>query len=433
MAPRTLSSDGTALVSAACRELVAMTAEDSPVKIAFAAPSTDQSVPMFRKFLQGRPLVRAELPDGSLAWLVGGYDEARQVLVDQRFSRELAVAPGRSLQGTEVFAAGSILGLDPPRHTRLRKLVASAFTPRRVEQARPRVAGIVTELIDAVLAKPPPADLVSSFSLPLPVQVICEMLGVPASDLDRFHAWSDAILGDWERDSDMIMTALVELYNYLAGLIAIKRADPGDDLMTALIAARDREDKLSEEELTMMGCALLIGGHETTANQINVSLVTLLEHPDQLARLRAEPDLIPGAVEELMRYVRLGDGLPPARVAAQDVRLGDELIRAGETVHPLYASANRDPRAFSDPNRLDVGRPAASHLGFGAGPHHCLGANLARLELQEAFRGLITRVPGLQLAVPARDLRFKPGMALHSLRELPVRWDAETGTRAVTG
>jgi cytochrome P450 len=259
------------------------------------------------------------------------------------------------------------------------------------------------------------------------------MLGVPAADLDQFHAWSDTILGDWARDSDMIMAALVELYNYLAGLIEIKRAEPGDDLMTALIAARDSEDRLSEEELTMMGCALLIGGHETTANQINLSLVTLFEHPAQLARLRAEPGLIPGAIEELMRYVRLGDGLPPARVAAEDVPLGDVLIRAGETVHPLYASANRDPRAFSNPDQLDVGRAPGSHLGFGAGPHHCLGANLARLELQEAFRGLITQVPGLRLAVPPGELEFKPGMALHSLRELPVRWDAEAGARAVTG
>jgi cytochrome P450 len=400
-----------------------MTVGDRPVRLPLAEqPSMDQSGPMFHQYLQGRPVVRAELPDGRLVWLIAGFDEVRQILVDQRFSRALAVAPGRPLQGTEVFAAGSILGLDPPQHTRLRKLVASAFTARRVEAHRPRVVSIVNELIDGLLEQPEPADLVAGFSLPLPVQVICELLGVPAEDLAQFHAWSDTILGDWQRDSDQIMSALVELYDYFGGLIELKRAEPADDLMTALIDARDTQDCLSEEELTTMGCALLIGGHETTANQINVSLLALLDHPDELARLREDSDLIPGAIEELMRYVRLGDGLPPARVTTEDVTVGDVTIPAGDAVVPLYATANRDPRAFTEPNRLDVGRPAANHLSFGAGAHHCLGAQLARLELQEAFRGLIGRMPELRLAVPADELSFKPGMALYSLAELPVRW-----------
>ncbi len=400
-----------------------MTVADRPVRLPLTEqPSIDQSAPMFHEYVQDRPVVQAELPDGRLVWLIAGFDEVRQILVDQRFSRALAVAPGRPLQGTEVFAAGSILGLDPPEHTRLRKLVASAFTARRVEAHRPRVVSIVNELIDGLLERPQPADLMSGFSLPLPVKVICELLGVPAEDLPRFHVWSDTILGDWQRDSDQIMSALLELYNYFTGLIEVKRAEPADDLMTALIDARDSRDRLSEEELTTMGCALLLGGHETTANQINISLLALLDHADELAKLRADPDLIPGAVEELMRYVRMGDGLPPARVTTEDVTLGDVTIPAGDAVLPLYATANRDPRAFSDPNTLDVGRPPASHLGFGAGAHHCLGAQLARLELQEAFRGLIGRMPGLRLAVPADQLRFKPGMAVYSLAELPVRW-----------
>jgi cytochrome P450 len=368
-------------------------------------------------------VVRVELPDGSLAWLVSGYNEVRQMVVDQRFSRALAVAPGRSLQGTEVFAAGSIMGLDPPEHTRLRRLVASAFTARRVEAMRPRVASIVGELIDALLDQPQPADLVASFSLPLPVQVICEMLGVPAEDVELFHAWSDAILGDWQGDSEQIMVALVALYNYFAALIETRRARPADDLMTALIAARDEGDRLSEEELTTLGCTLLIGGHETTANQLNLSLLVLLDHPAELAKLRADPEMIPAAIEELMRYVRLGGGLPPARMTTEDVQLGGVTIRAGEVVMPLFATANRDPSVFSDPDRFDVSRVPGNHLAFGAGVHHCLGAQLARLELQEAFGGLLSRLPELRLAVPAEELRFKPGMALHSLRELPVRWD----------
>jgi cytochrome P450 len=397
-----------------------MTVDSSPVKFTPALPG--QPVPEIATVSGGRPVFRAELPDGRIVWLVSGYENVRQMIIDQRFSRALAVAPGRAQPGFEMSAADSINGMDPPEHTRLRKLVASAFTARRVEALRPRVASIVNELIDAMAGRPQPADLVGGFSLPLPAQVICEMLGVPAADLEQFHAWSDTIIGDWQRDSGEIMTALAALYGYFGTLIEIKRARPADDLMSALIAARHDADRLSEHELTVMCCTLLIGGHETTANHINLSLLLLFDHPGEVATLRGDPGLIPAAVEELLRCTRLG-GLPPARVTTEDVQLGGVTIPAGEHVMPLYSTANRDPSAFTDPDRLDVTRDAASHLAFGAGVHHCLGAQLARVELQEAFRGLIGRLPGLRLAVPASDLEFKPGMAIHSLRELPVRWD----------
>jgi cytochrome P450 len=396
-----------------------MTVDSSPVKFTPALPG--QPVPEIGTISGGQPVFQAELPDGRIVWLVSGYENVRQMIIDQRFSRALAVAPGRAAPGFEMSAAESINGMDPPEHTRLRKLVASAFTARRVEALRPRVASIVNQLIDAMAGRPQPADLVAGFSLPLPAQVICEMLGVPAEDLEQFHAWSDTILGDWQRDAGEIMTALAELYGYFGALIEIKRDRPADDLMSALIAARDDADRLSEHELTVMGCTLLIGGHETTANQINLSLLLLLDHPDQVATLRADPELIPAAVEELLRCTRLG-GLPPARVTTEDVQLGGIRIPAGEQVMPLYATANRDPSVFTDPDQLDVTRDAAGHLAFGAGVHHCLGAQLARVELQEAFRGLIGRLPGLRLAVPASELEFKPGMAIHSLRELPVCW-----------
>ena len=396
-----------------------MSVDSSPVRFTPARPG--QPVPDIATISGGRPVFRAELPDGRIAWLVSGYETVRQMIIDQRFSRAQAVAPGRAVPGFEMSAAESISGMDPPEHTRLRKLVASAFTARRVEALRPRVAAIVNELIDAMAGRPQPADLVAGFSLPLPAQVICEMLGVPAADLEQFHAWSDAIIGDWQRDADEIMTAVAGLYGYFGTLIEIKRARPADDLISALIAARDDADRLSEHELTVMCCALLIAGHETTANQINLSLLLLLDHPDQVVTLRADPELIPGAVEELLRCTRLG-GLPPARVTTEDVRLGGITIPAGEQVIPLYSTANRDRSVFTDPDRFDVTRDGAGHLAFGAGVHHCLGAQLARVELQEAFRGLIARLPGLRLAVPASDLEFKPGMAIHSLRELPVRW-----------
>jgi cytochrome P450 len=396
-----------------------MTVDSSPVKYTPTLPG--QPVPEIRTIGGDRPVFRAELPDGRIVWLVTGYENVRQMIIDQRFSRALAVAPGQARPGFEMFAAGSINGMDPPGHTRLRKLVASAFTARRVEALRPRVTSIVNELIDAMAGRAQPADLVAGFSLPLPAQVICEMLGVPAEDLEQFHAWSDTIMGDWHRDSDEIMTALAGLYGYFGALIEVKRARPADDLMSALIAARDEDDRLSEHELTVMCCTLLIGGHETTANQINLALLLLFDHPGEVATLRADPGLIPAAVEELLRCSRLG-GLPPARVTTEDVQIGGVVIPAGEQVMPLLGTANRDPSAFTDPGRLDVTRDAASHLAFGAGVHHCLGAQLARVELQEAFRGLIGRLPGLRLAVPASDLEFKPGMAIHSLRELPVLW-----------
>ncbi len=396
-----------------------MTVDSSPVKFTPALPG--QPVPEIRTIGGGRPVFRAELPDGRVVWLVSGYENVRQVIIDQRFSRAMAVAPGQAQPGFEMFAAGSINGMDPPEHTRLRKLVASAFTARHAEALRPLVASIVNRLIDAMLDRPQPVDLVAGFSLPLPAQVICEMLGVPAADIGQFHAWSDTVIGDWQRDSDEIMAALVELYGYFGRLIEIKRAQPADDLISALIAARDDTDRLSEQELTVMCCTLLIGGHETTANQINLSLLLLFDHPGQVARLRADPGLIPGAVEEVLRYTRLG-GLAPARVTSEDVAIGGVTIPAGEQVIPLFATANRDPSVFADPDRFDVTRDAASHLSFGAGVHHCLGAQLARVELQEAFRGLIGRLPGLRLAVPANELEFKPGMAIHSLRELPVLW-----------
>jgi cytochrome P450 len=396
-----------------------MTVDSSPVKYTPALPG--QPAADIRAISHGRPVFRAELPDGRIVWLVSGYENVRQMMIDQRFSRALAVAPGQARPGVEMFAAGSILGMDPPEHTRLRKLVASAFTVRRVEALRPRVASIVGELIDALLDRPQPADLVAGFSLPLPTQVICEMLGVPAADLEQFHAWSDVIIGDWQRNADEIMTALAELYGYFGALLTTKRARPADDLMSALIAARDHADRLSEEELTVMCCTLLIGGHETTANEINLSLLLLFDHPGEAAKLRADPGLIPGAVEELLRYARLGS-LPPTRVTREDVAIGGVVIPAGEQVIPLIGTGNKDPSVFSDPERFDVTRDAASHLTFGAGVHHCLGAQLVRVELQEAFRGLFSRLPGLRLAVPASELEFKPGMAIHSLRELPVRW-----------
>jgi cytochrome P450 len=388
-----------------------------------APPSIFHPAPQLKDLQQDRPVVQIQLPDGKRGWLVTRYDDVRQVLVDPRFSRAAASGPDVPDTGLGQASADSILGMDPPEHTRLRRLVAGAFTARRVEALRPRVSKLVDELIDRLMTLPQPADLVENFSLPLPVQVICELLGVPAEDRHVFHEWSDSVLSDISGDPTEIDAAFGHLGEYFGRLIATKRAAPQDDLMTALIAARDDQDRLSEGELIRLGFTLLIAGHETTANQINLILLTLHEYPDQLERLRTRPETIPPAVEELMRFVQLGaggSGLP--RVTTEEVVLSGVRIPAGSAVIPVMTAANRDPAAFTDPDRLDVSRPQTAHMAFGAGVHHCLGAQLARMELQEALRGLLGRLPTLAIAAPIDELIFKDGMIVRSLKALPVRW-----------
>ncbi len=380
--------------------------------------------PTLSALQKSEPIARFSTADGRTGWVVTRYQDVRTVLVDPRFSRAEASNPELNLPDTGLGQAttGSILGLDPPEHTRLRRLVAGAFTARRVEALRPRAAEIVGELIDALTALPQPVDLVEHFSLPLPVQVICELLGVPAEDRHVFHGWSDAVLGDVTTDPARIAGAFAALDAYFRKLIAAKREQPADDLMTALIEARDERDRLSEDELVRLCQTVLVAGHETTANMINMFLLTLHENPEQLNRLLTQPETIPQAVEELMRFVQLGEGSGLVRVTTEEVELAGVRIPAGSAVVPLMTVANRDPQLFDDPDTLDVTRSAGAHLGFGAGVHHCLGAQLARMELQEALRGLLARLPGLRVDVPVAELRFKNGMIVRSLHELPVRW-----------
>ena len=378
-----------------------------------------------RELTKKCPVNKVQLPNDSTAWLVTGFDQVREMLIDQRYSRALVFAPGRELYGVEATLADSMLAMDPPEHTRLRKLVAGAFTEKRMQALRPRVARIVDDLIDSMLAGPRPADLSHSFSLMVPAGVICALLGVPISDVDSFHEWSNAIFGDWDRSPGEIGEAYAAMSRYVSELIAQKREAPEDDLISVLVDARDAAGKLTEGQLVDLCIQLLGAGHETTANSINMSFVALSQYPDELARLRADPGLIPAAVEELLRYVTIsGSGFVPfARITREEVCLGGVTIPAGDAVLPSFNVANRDPGAFDAPDQLDVGRAPKTHLAFGAGAHHCLGAQLARMELQEAFRGLLTRLPGLRMTVPMSELEFREGQAIASMRELPVTWD----------
>ncbi len=388
----------------------------------FGDPDRLNLNPLYEQLRRSEPLTRVRLPYGEEAWLATRYDDVRLILGDARFSRAASV--GRDEPRTHPHQGESgMLAMDPPEHTRLRKLIAKAFTARRVETLRPRTQEIADQLLDGMQAHGSPADLVEHFATPLPVTVICELLGVPFTDRDRFQLWSEAIISTTSLTPQQIMEYLGNLHAYIAGLIAQRRAQETDDLLGAMVKARDEdEDRLTEAELVQLSAGLLAAGHETTVTQLPNFVYVLLTNPDQLAELRADPTLIPAAVDELMRYVPLGTAAAFARYATEDVMVGDVLVRAGEPVLGALASANRDDKVFEHPDELDFHRESNPHLGFGHGPHHCVGAQLARMELQVALQTLITRFPNLELAVAEEELPWKKGMLVRGLQELPVRW-----------
>ncbi|MFC5748970.1 cytochrome P450 [Actinomadura rugatobispora] len=377
--------------------------------------------PAYERLRAAGPVTRVRLPGGAGGWLVTGWAEARRVLSDPVFSRELAVGRGAGAR-RETF----LTDMDPPEHTRVRRHAVRAFTHRRVQELRPRVREVVAGLLDAMAAAGPPADLVRSLSLPLPVRIISELLGVPDGDRDRFQGWSDAFLSVSAHTPEQVREAHEALDGYLGELIARRRAEPSGDLLSALVHARDDLGPggggLSEDELVALGVGLLVAGYETTAGQITNLTYTLLSRREHWERLAKLPELPPAAVEELLRYVPLGSDTGMPRVAARDVELGGAAIRAGETVLVARPAANRDPSAFPDPEELALDRDGNPHLAFGHGIHHCLGAHLARLELNEAIGGLLRRFPALRLAVPEEELRWKSGLSVRGLHELPVTW-----------
>jgi cytochrome P450 len=316
----------------------------------------------------------------------------------------------------------SFLGLNPPDHTRLRKLVSKAFTPRMVAQLTPRIEQITAELLDAALVVDGPVDLIKDFASPLPVVVISELLDVPLADRERFEAWSHQLARALDPDfllppdvRRQAVRAREEFADYFRELVALRRADPGDDLLSALVAVHDQGDVLTESELLATLILLLIAGHETTVNLIGNSTLALLRHPDQLARLRAEPELIDRAIEELLRYdspVQL-----TIRSALRDAEVGGRTIPQGSFALLLIGAANRDPGEHDDPDRLDLGREPSRHLAFGQGVHFCLGAPLARLEGRIALNALTRRAPRIQLSA---EPSWKDNVVLRGLQDLRV-------------
>ncbi|TDB77241.1 MULTISPECIES: cytochrome P450 [unclassified Micromonospora] len=394
----------------------------TPQRYPFSAPHRLDVDPRYAQLRREEPLIRIRLPFGEPAWLATRYADVRTVLADPRFSRAASVGRDQP-RNTPLQPDEGILAMDPPEHTRLRRLVAKAFTARRVEELRPRTRAVAEELVDGMLAAGPPADLVAHLATPLPIRVICDLLGVPVADQDRFRTWSEAIVSTTSLSPDTIRSYVDQLMGYMAGLIAQRRVTPTDDLIGAMVRARDENaDRLTEEEVVQLAAGLLAAGHETTVTQIPNMVYVLLTEEGGWERLRAEPDLVPKAVEELMRFIPLGATAAFPRYAVEDVELGGVLVRAGEPVVVSVHSANRDESVFTDPERLDLGREVNPHLGFGHGVHHCIGAQLARMELQVVLETLLRRTPGLRLAVPPSELTWKSGLLVRGLTAMPVRW-----------
>ncbi|WP_410673340.1 cytochrome P450 [Amycolatopsis sp. cmx-4-68] len=346
----------------------------------------------------------------------------RTVLGDARFS--LAEATVRDVPRLTPQRQGAILtDQDPPDHTRLRRLVAKAFTARRVEQLRGHAEQITRELLDEMVEAGPPADLAGALAVPLPGLMICELIGVPYADRDRFRDWVGAWMSVTALTPEERGEHLAQLAGYLAGLAAQRRRNPTGDLLGALVIASDEGDRLTEDEVVQLTMLILAAGYESTASQIVNFTHALLTHPGQLALLRSRPGLLPGAVEELMRWVPLlavADVLP--RYALADVELSGGTVRAGEPVLLAKHAANRDRRRYEDPHRLDLTRDAQGQLGFGHGIHHCLGAQLARMDIQTALAALLDRFPDLRAAVPEAELTWKTGMAVRGPVAFPIAW-----------
>ncbi|MFF3731717.1 cytochrome P450 [Streptomyces sp. NPDC002476] len=368
-----------------------------------------------------QPVFPVRLFDGRTVWMVTGHAEARSLLVDPRVSSDRE-NPSFPIFAERVAKASlrrvELIGVDDPEHNVQRRMLIPGFTVKRTEALRPHIQQIVDRLLDQMIEQGPPTDLISDFALPVPSMVICSLLGVPYSDHEFFEAQSRKLLrGPAAAD---VEAARESLDDYFRVLIDQKRTAPGEGLLDELIAKQLETGAVDHEQLVRLSEILLVAGHETTANMISLGTFTLLQHPDQLARMRESDDLMTSAVEELLRFLSIADGM--ARVAVADIEVGGVTIRAGDGIILSTSVINRDENVYPAPDELDVGRNARNHVAFGFGVHQCLGQNLARAELEIALRELLRRLPGLSLAVPADEVPFKPGDTIQGLLELPVTW-----------
>ncbi|MEU3023536.1 cytochrome P450 [Nocardiopsis alba] len=397
--------------------------DPSPLTLPLDVPDPERPAPA----LSGRaPACPVVLPTGDRAWLVRTHADNRTVMSDPRFSRAAAAAAGAPRARNIPLDAASITTMDPPEHTRMRRIVGGAFNPRRLERLREGVRATARTLVDDVAARVmtgEPADLVAGLARPLALSVIADLLGLPEEDRADFRRWCDAYLRSAPDEAAAAREAAERLDDYFTELVRARREEPGEDLFGELISARD-EDLLDDAELHTFAVTLLVAGYETVAAQLACSLVVLLRQGPPVSRFLDGEGLRPGVLEELLRFTPVAVTGGTIRVATADVELSGVRIRRGEAVLPALGAANRDPAVFPEPDRFDPERRerpgAAPHLAFGYGPHRCLGAHLARVELATALEELLTRLPGLRPATPLDDLRWDLSKPLRCPRTLPV-------------
>jgi pentalenic acid synthase len=367
---------------------------------------------------EARPLSRVTLYDGRSVWVVTGHAAARRLLSDQRLSTDSTndafPLPTERFASVRSRRRTALLGVDDPEHNAQRRMLIPGFTLKRTADLRPRIRRTVDELLDAMVEQGPPAELVSAFALPVPSIVICDLLGVPYADHEFFEEQSRRLLrGPSAQDTE---DARLRLEGYLGELIEHKRDKPGEGVLDDLVGQQLARGRLDKQELIELATILLVAGHDL----ISLGTYTLLRHPERLAELKADPELMPAAVEELLRFLSIADGM--LRVATEDIEIEGVTIRADEGVVFSTSVINRDTSAYAEPDTLDWHRSARHHLAFGFGIHQCLGQNLARAEMEIALRGLFERLPGLRLAAPAEEIPFKPGDTIQGMLELPVTW-----------
>jgi cytochrome P450 len=377
----------------------------------------DDPLGFFARLRESRPVAPVGMPGYGRAWIVTRYADVRTVLTDPRLAKDVHRWPGggrtRPSEATGVYA--HMLHADPPEHTRLRRLVQKAFTPRRAA-LRPRAEEIAAGLLEEMAAAPGDVtDLLGAYARPLPIAVLCELLAIPEAD----RAWTAATVAAYD-DRAQHDRLERELAAYFAELIAARRSEPGDDLVSALVCDSGAAGGLTDNELVSTVFLLVMAGFDTTVNLIASGTLALLTHPGEKTRLRQDPSLIPAAVEELLRFTNPVNHAND-RFTTEDVPVGDVVIPAGEWVLPAISSANRDPAQFPDPDRLDLGRDTSGHVAFGHGIHHCLGAPLARMEAEVALGALLDRFPRISLALPSSELRWRPVSLMNGLESLPVR------------
>ena len=394
-----------------------------PPRFPFRRVDPLQPPPQYGEARATQPIVPVKLWNGRRAWLLTRYDDVRSVVTDARFSGEFAnpifptVTEARVVVDKEERA---FVGMDNPRHDHYRRMFTKEFSTRRMMALRPKMAAIANRLIDLLTAQPQPADLVATIAVPFPSLVMCDLVGSPYEDHPFIIECAAGRHGLLQTPAQAAQKAR-ELADYFLRLIRRKERAPGDDLVSRVIEEHVRAGTLSREDFAEIGAMILRAGHDTTTNMIGLGTLILLNHPEQAAAVRDEPDLVPSAVEELLRYISPVQ-FSPRRVAMEDVAIGDVVIRRGDGVFALNPAANRDPDVFPDPDTFDVRRDASHHVAFGWGIHQCLGQILARMELQTVFPLLLQRLPNLRVAANEGEIRFKDDMQIYGVHNLPVAW-----------